>query len=289
MNRYPFFVALLPLGILSAASLPAQVRTVDVADSKSIAITVNTGTVSLRSHKSTSVIVRATRIDGTSATTLIAVKREGPVLQFTEADDPGALLASTELVLPEGMPVRFAGYPATVNVSGLVGPLDVTIKQGTAEIENHTGTVTVNASAGRIVLRTISGTVRAKGTSETISVDSLVGVLDLETVAGNADLKRVHSSAATVKSQQGSIVFDGATQAGGSYVFTTLNGNITWRVPRDANATVHFGSALGSVQTGSLPNVHRPVSASSMSSVILGAGNADVKIMTYKGNISFLR
>jgi DUF4097 and DUF4098 domain-containing protein YvlB len=113
-----------------------------------------------------------------------------------------------------------------------------------------------------------------------------VGSLVVTTVAGDITLTRIHAPSVEASSQSGSIHLDGAAQSGGSYQLQTLQGNVTWVAPPGADATVSLGTVHGTVNGA-------PASTSagngSLQTMVLGAGSAQVKLLSFKGNVAVTR
>lgn len=133
-----------------------------------------------------------------------------------------------------------------------VGP--VSTASGNVEVSGVSGDVQVSTASGNVTVRDVAGSVKASSASGDV----------------RGELTR----------------FDAARRL----VLSTASGNVTARMPDNADASVSLSTASGSVKTDFPIEVERsPYGTGQRASGRLGNGTASVKLSSASGNVSLTR
>jgi hypothetical protein len=155
------------------------------------------------------------------------------------------------------------------------------IKNGINAI-NFEGNITVKGSGGSMALETTTGNIVAVGASSSDFGDTFKA----KTSSGAVVLQEVEYKQAEVYSNSGSVKFIGNILCNGQYEFTTIDGSITLKTPKDSNAdlTATYGGSFSS----KIPIENIKKSGDSKVRTLtgtLGEGCAKLILKTYNGAI----
>ena len=111
--------------------------------------------------------------------------------------------------------------------------------------------------------------------------------LEIETVDGDIDMGGVTTPDIEANTVDGNIVWGGTLSAGGSYRFSTHDGDLTLGILGDPDATVSVETFDGSIESDwpvTLSNTHQH-----KMTFTLGSGRARLELSSFDGTISLKR
>jgi hypothetical protein len=160
----------------------------------------------------------------------------------------------------------------TIDVTGIVGPLDL------------------QTSNGAITLRSVDGDVTARTSNGKIAVTGGTGALTLTTSNGPVELQEMRASGLNVQTSNGRISFAGSLAAGSRNRLTTSNGSVTLDLPPDLGASLDLKTSNGTVSVG-YPLSTQPDDENTRTAVqgAIGEGGTQLVVRTSNGSITLAR
>ena len=181
-----------------------------------------------------------------------------------------------------------AGHSADVEVSDVVGGLDLNIVAGTVRVrgsprelsvEAMDGSVDVAGSPAWLRVKTASGAITLRGSSDDVALTSVSGAITV----GGARVTRGRFESVT-----GDIRFSGHPEPGGALTFDSHSGLVELRVPSAVAADVEVTTILGAIDnrlTGARPVAGRDARGRALSFAVGGTPAATVTVRNFKGRV----
>jgi DUF4097 and DUF4098 domain-containing protein YvlB len=192
------------------------------------------------------------------------------------------------LTVPESMSLELSGSESDVTIDGTRGEVTVDVSDGDIIIRGGTGRVRAETNDGEIRAEDVEGRIRLSTMDGDITVDRASGDIEVETTDGMIELSDVQASSIKATTVDGDIWFDGVFMPSGTYVLQTHDGDVTLHIPEDTDARVRMALYDGDFSSDfeltfpSWPRGRRV-------EFTLGAGNADVQVETFDGDIVLRR
>lgn len=192
------------------------------------------------------------------------------------------------IIVPKWMSLELTGVSTDVEVNGT---------QSEVNIQSVSGDVTVLGGTGFVTAASVSGDVTvigAKGRTEVSSVESDVrisgsnGAIAASSVNGEVTLEDIDSDDVEASTISGSVTYDGTIKDGGSYKFSTTNGDVSVAVPAKANATVAISTYSGEFQS-EFPVTFTGTKHRKQFTFTLGTGSARLDLESFQGGIQLRR
>jgi hypothetical protein len=233
-----------------------------------------------------SVAVLAT--DGTPALDVTNVS--GDPLDVTYED--GALTVTHENLTWEGLLkwLRPQRPSAAVTVSVPRNcPVQVGVVSATAVLSAISARASVKSVSGEITLDGLTGDVDAHTVSGALEAQGINGKLNFNTVSGDLALADGWLERLDVNAVSADVTADVDLDPLGAMHVTTVSGEVTLRLPAEADAQVHLHSMSGGVRSEftELRSMSGPASHTVSGS--LGAGSGHVSVNTMSGRVMLLR
>jgi Putative adhesin len=147
---------------------------------------------------------------------------------------------------------------------------------------------TVDVTSGSITLMGLGGTVRAKTVSGTIQALGVAGDLTLETVSGEITLAESSAERVYARTISGSVTCDLDNPLARDVRLDTTSGEITVRVPVDADLIVNLSAISGRV-TSAFPEVHSSRTPGlHAANGRIGSGSGTLNAHAVSGSVSLL-
>jgi hypothetical protein len=179
--------------------------------------------------------------------------------------------AAVTVTVPSECPVQLGVVSASALVSGLNSGASVKGVSGDITLDGVAGDVTANTVSGELQARDIDGAVRFNSVSGELTLaDSAVSTLTAEIVSGR-------------------VAADVALAASGAVSVSTVSGDVTLRLPADADAQFRLSTMSGKIQSEFGPLHTKKVPAARTASGNVGAGTGHVSLNTVSGAITLLR
>jgi len=146
-------------------------------------------------------------------------------------------------------------------------------RQADLHVETINGGVSLHGGQGELTLRTTNGGVSMADASGKLSVDSVNGSLDLRHVSGSIEASTVNGS------------IEAEIEARGASSLSSVNGSVTLKLPRNAQATISASTTNGRVTTD-LP-IEGKAKRTSLSGDLNGGGPR-IEVGTTNGRVEIL-
>ncbi|MGH3182074.1 MAG: DUF4097 family beta strand repeat-containing protein [Streptosporangiaceae bacterium] len=221
--------------------------------------------------------VDVSRIEGDPLT----VTYEGGVLTITHENltwegllkwlRPNRHSATVTVTVPRKCPTQVGVVSATAVVSGI---------SSRASVKSVSGGITLDGVTGDVDANTVSGALEAQGINGRLNFKTVSGDLTL----ADGWLERLDASVVS-----GDVTADVDLDPLGGMQVTTVSGEVTLRLPAEADARVNLHSVSGDVRSEFTELVRSSAPASRSVSGSLGAGSGQVSVTTMSGRVVLLR
>ena len=215
---------------------------------------------------------------------------EGDPLNVTY--EGGVLTISHENLTREGLLkwLRPQRHSATVTVTvPRKCPTQVGVVSATAVMSGISARASVKSVSGGITLDGVTGDVDANTVSGALEAQGINGRLNFNTVSGDLTLADGWLERLDANAVSGDVTADIDLDPLGGMQVTTVSGEVTLRLPAEADAQVNLHSVSGDVRSefAELRRSSAPASRSVRGS--LGAGSGHVSVTTMSGRVVLLR
>jgi hypothetical protein len=179
--------------------------------------------------------------------------------------------ATVTITVPRKCPTQVGVVSATAVMSGIGAK---------ASVKSVSGGITLDGVTGDVDANTVSGALEAQG---------LVGKLNFHTVSGDLTLADGWLERLDANAVSGDVTADVDLDPLGGMQVTTVSGEVTLRLPAQADAQVHLHSMSGEVRSEFAELKYASAPASHRVSGSLGAGSGHVSVTTMSGRVILLR
>lgn len=268
---------------LALVAAPAQDTVVSVQRGDRLEAENHTGNITVHTWTRSAVMLRI-REGGRS----VALERQaGEVRVEIDWEHGSAGNVDYELTVPAWMPLELSGIDTDISVRGTQAAVSAETVSGSIVLEGGSSTVQLQSVEGRVTVTGARARMSLESVNDDIVVRSSIGDVSAESVNGAVTLIDVDSRNVSAETVNGDITFGGPIQNGGSYNFSTHNGNVLLGVQEGAGATISVSTFQGEL-SADFPLTFRG-SREKDFSFTLGNGGASVNIESFQGNIRLVR
>jgi DUF4097 and DUF4098 domain-containing protein YvlB len=139
--------------------------------------------------------------------------------------------------------------------------------------------VTIRGTSGRVTCSSVNGGVRVEKTTGPVTASSVNGEIVLESI-GSEEV-----DASTIN---GTVSYEGAILDGGTYRFSTHNGDVAVTVPEKTNATVSVATFSGDFSSA-FPIQLSDTRLGKRFNFTIGDGGARIELESFQGSIRLRR
>ncbi|MDQ4080032.1 MAG: DUF4097 domain-containing protein [Gemmatimonadota bacterium] len=197
--------------------------------------------------------------------------------------------ARVEVSVPEGTRLTVSGHSADVSIRGVRGEVDVATMNGDVVIEDASTRVEFESVSGDIRLARIQGDLRGEAVSGDVELIDATGEIDLETVSGDVMLQNVRSRSVRVETMNGEVQFEGPTQSGGRYDFSSHSGDLKLVLPEALGATIAVETFSGSIDSDFPITIQPGQHQGKEFEFRVGDGSARIAASSFSGGIYIQR
>ena len=204
---------------------------------------------------------------------------------------PGAVgAAQLEVRVPRRSRVWVkAAQEADVEVSGVVGGLDLNVVAGSVRVRGSPRELNIEAMDGSVEVvgsplwlraKTASGAITLRGGSDDVALSSVSGAIR---VSGGPVAR------GRFENVTGGIVFDASPERGGALTFDNHGGLVELRLPRTAAADVEVTTILGVITnalTPARPVAGRDARGRELAFAVGGTPAATITVRSFKGRVA---
>jgi DUF4097 and DUF4098 domain-containing protein YvlB len=175
------------------------------------------------------------------------------------------------------------------------GEVETRTVSGGVDISDTKGSTAVETVSGDIRARNVDGSLRLNTISGGVELGSMNGDADISTVSGDISLIDAHSRVVRMESVSGTETYAGTIDPAGRYDFRSHSGDISLRIPADANAMVSLQTFSGDIDSDFKltlnPNsdAGRHHDGHHIDTTIGTGGGARVTIETFSGDVRLER
>lgn len=193
-----------------------------------------------------------------------------------------------EITVPAATPLNLSGTYAEITVEGVTGPIRAETVEGEVNVKGGRGNITLSSIQGSVSLADASGRIELTSVNEDIDVNNVTGEIKIEATNGEVTMTGIRSASVEAATINGDVVYDGTITDGGSYSFTSHNGDITVTVPERANVTITGATANGDLDASfTLPLTS--TQGRRRWTFKLGTGSARLELESFQGDIELRR
>jgi len=194
---------------------------------------------------------------------------------LTIGSDPAFRDIDYDVTVPASAQVQVVVNSGSIAASGISG-ISIDTGSGSLDVENVQGPVNIHTDSGDITARNIKGQMTMEAGSGSIRVTGASGQLKATTSSGDVVVREATlSGQSALKTNSGSVRFEGALDAQGTYQLSTHSGDIDLTLPANAAfqlaATTGSGSvnnAFGGNSVGAMPRAQITATIGSGSVVV---------------------
>jgi hypothetical protein len=211
----------------------------------------------------------------------LTVTYEGGVLTITHENltwegllkwlRPQRHSATVTVTVPRKCPTQVGVVSASAVMSGI---------SSRASVKSVSGGITLDGVTGDVDANTVSGALEAQGINGKLNFNTVSGDLTL----ADGWLERLDANAVS-----GDVTADIDLDPLGGMQVTTVSGEVTLRLPAEADARVNLRSVSGDVRSEFAELKRSSAPASRSVSGSLGAGSGHVSVTTMSGRVMLLR
>ena len=163
---------------------------------------------------------------------------------LTIGSDPTFRDIDYDVTVPASAQVQVIVNSGSVAASGISG-ISIDTGSGSLDVENVQGPVNIHTDSGDITARNLKGQMTMEAGSGSIRITGANGQLKATTSSGDVVVRQATlSGQSALKTNSGSVRFEGALDAKGTYQLSTNSGDINLTLP--ANAAFQLAATTGS-------------------------------------------
>jgi DUF4097 and DUF4098 domain-containing protein YvlB len=201
----------------------------------------------------------------------------------------GPPAVDSAITVPRTMSLDLNGVENEITVEGVSGDITAGSVEGDITIRGAGGTVSVNTVEGGVIVEGGRGHLQITGVEGDIQVTGAEGEITVETVDGDVTLARIESSSVDVSTVDGDVDYQGSIRDGGTYRFTSHDGDLTLAVPASLNATFTVATWDGSFEADPAFRIQLNKTQGRRFNFVLGSGSARVELESFDGAIELVR
>jgi hypothetical protein len=192
-----------------------------------------------------------------------------------------------ELRVPAGARVWAKSGSADIEVTGIVGGLDLNIVGGRVKVSGNPRELNVESMDGNIVIDGTPAWLRAKTATGDIDLAGGSGDAVLTSISGTIRVGGGVFERAKIESVTGAVVFAGDLARGASLDINTHSGGIELRLARRSGAELDVATVTGTIENSLTGRAALPGREGRGQEIglSLGEGGARVYVRSFKGSI----
>jgi hypothetical protein len=216
---------------------------------------------------------------------LVGVRREGGQIVVGPGDRKGrGLSLELRLRVPSWVPVEIRGRDLDVNASGTASELSVRTVEGDIVVEGVSGRVELSTVEGRVEVHGARGNITARSRGGDVTLVQVEGTVDVESGDGDLRLEDVAASSVRAQTLDGDVHFQGSLTSGGTYLFSTHDGDADLVLPPHTGARARVSTFDGEF-TSDFPVTLQKYGGGGVFEFTLGDGGASLEIEVFDGEI----
>lgn len=193
-----------------------------------------------------------------------------------------------QLTVPKGMALDLSGVSTDVSVENSEGEVKVESVQGEVTVTGATKSVSASSVEGGVLIRGATGRVSCSSVNAGVRIERTRGPVEASSVNGEIVLESIDSEEVDASTINGTVSYEGVILEGGSYRFSTHNGDVAVTVPEKVNATISVATFSGEFSSA-FPIQLNDTRHGKRFNFTLGNGGARIELESFQGSIRLRR
>ena len=224
-----------------------------------------------------------------SSRTEITIEISDPTLEIQASHRRGIPTSvDYQLTVPKWMTLELSGVSTDMSIENSEGEISVESVQGEVTVTGGTKKVTANSVEGEVRIQGASGRIECSSVNGGVHIERSTGPVIASSVNGEIVLGRIDSDDVEASTVNGTVTYEGAIKSGGSYRFSTHNGDVDVTVPERVNATISVATFSGEFSSG-FPLQLNETKHGKRFNFTLGNGDARIELESFQGGIRLRR
>jgi DUF4097 and DUF4098 domain-containing protein YvlB len=186
------------------------------------------------------------------------------------------------------MALSLSGTYTEILVDGVLGPITAETVEGEINVRGGSGIITLHSIQGSVTLADAKGRIEVNSVNESVALSNISGQITAEATNGDMTLTGIQSASVEATTINGDIVYEGAITDGGTYRFSSHNGDVAVSVPERANVTISAATANGDIDA-SFPLPYTGTPGKHRYTFKIGSGSARMEVESFQGDIKLRR
>jgi len=193
-----------------------------------------------------------------------------------------------QLTVPKWMALNLSGVNTQMSVANSGGEIQIETVQGEVTVTGGSKTIQASSVDGAVHLVDATGRIECSSVNGAVEIERSSGPVVASSVNGQIVLRSIDSDDVDGSTVNGTVSYEGAIKDGGSYRFSSHNGEVSIAVPERANATVSVATYSGDFTS----DFSVPLTESRHGkrfNFTLGGGGAHIELESFQGGIRLRR
>lgn len=221
--------------------------------------------------------------------TAIKVDRQGSSIRLRRSGRHATHGADYQIRIPAWLPITFNGVNTDFTIRGTEASVRGSTVNGDIWVIGGAGLVSVRAIDGDASVEGASGRVHVESVDGDVTAADISGSVKATTVDGDVTLERITSEAVEASTMDGELYYSGTVHQNGRYKLATHDGDVTFFVPDDVDATVKVSTFSGEFESDFPFTISKLGGNSRQFSFTLGGGSAEIILEAFDGTIALRR
>jgi len=197
--------------------------------------------------------------------------------------------ADYEIMVPAWLPFAFNGVNTDVTIRGTEASVRGTTVNGDIWVLGGQGLVSIRSINGDVSLEHATGRIHIESVDGDVTAADIAGSIKATTVDGDVILERITSESVEATTVDGEVYYAGTVSPDGRYHLATHDGDITFYIPEEVDATVKVSTFSGEFESDFPFTISKIGGNSRRFSFTLGAGSAEIILEAFDGTIELRR
>jgi DUF4097 and DUF4098 domain-containing protein YvlB len=221
--------------------------------------------------------------------TAINVDRSGNEIRVSRRGRHATHGADYEIMLPAWLPFAFNGVNTDVTIRGTEASVRGTTVNGDIWVLGGQGLVSIRSINGDVSLENATGRIHIESVDGDVTAATVAGSVKATTVDGDVTLEDVNSESVEATTVDGDVYYAGTVSPDGRYHLATHDGDITFYIPNEVDATVKVSTFSGEFESDFPFTISKIGGNSRRFSFTLGGGSAEIILEAFDGTIELRR
>jgi len=192
-----------------------------------------------------------------------------------------------QLTVPKTMALSLSGVNTEISVDNSGGELSLETVQGEVTVTGGSKIIKASSVDGEVRLVDATGRIECSSVNGGVQIERSSGPIVATSVNGEIVLRGVDSDDVEGSTVNGTVDYEGALKDGGSYRFSSHNGEVSIAIPERASATISVATFSGDFNSD-FP-IPLTESRGKRFSFTLGGGSARIELESFQGGIQLRR